>query len=222
MTIKRAFLLLMAVTGSFAILGTLIGWLIGRYNPTYYRTVFRGGREPSFDPVEMGIGLGLSQGVVGGVVIALVLIGILVWRETRLRRASENPEGLPARRSRLLYVLLAGVGFVGLVLSCLCGGLLGTTFTEMSVRERQFYEQSRIVEPILRSDPAFKNVGIDDGASGTGEIYLTGYVETSEDEARLRELLTKAIGEKKTQQAFRGFSRAYPRKDPPKQDDKMK
>ncbi|MGL4462539.1 MAG: hypothetical protein ACRC1K_10310 [Planctomycetia bacterium] len=73
----------------FAGLGGGVGWALGTYFPGYYRSVFRGGNEPWFDPVAVGVGQGLTQGVAGGVVVGLAVVAILAWRESRLRRITE-------------------------------------------------------------------------------------------------------------------------------------
>lgn len=43
--------------------GAGIGWVLGTFAPGYYRTVFRCGDSPEFNPVQVGVGLGLTQGL---------------------------------------------------------------------------------------------------------------------------------------------------------------
>ncbi|MGC4002072.1 MAG: hypothetical protein QM811_02540 [Pirellulales bacterium] len=80
----------------FTALGGGVGYLLGRYLPGYYRSVFRNGQSPDFDPVAAGVGQGVTQGLVGGVVIGVVLIVAMLW--FRLR-APQSPD---ARRSGTL------------------------------------------------------------------------------------------------------------------------
>lgn len=75
-----------ACTMLFAGLGAVIGWALGRFTPGYYRSVFRGGDEPWFDPVSVGVGQGLTQGLAGGVAVGLAVAAILAWREVQLGR----------------------------------------------------------------------------------------------------------------------------------------
>src|SRR5687767_1012196 len=97
MTIIRAIATLVACTLLLAAVGGGIGYALGRFVPGYYRGVFRGGNHPLFDPVSVGVGQGLTQGAAGGVVAGLVVIAILSWRETRLRRPDDAVTG-PADR----------------------------------------------------------------------------------------------------------------------------
>ena len=48
------------------VLGAGIGAALGAMVPSYYRSVFSAGDDPSFDPLSVGIGLGLTQGCVFG------------------------------------------------------------------------------------------------------------------------------------------------------------
>ena len=59
----------------FALLGSGVGFLLGRFNPEYYRGVFRNGDSPDFDPIAVGIGQGATQGLVGGILVGLIVVG---------------------------------------------------------------------------------------------------------------------------------------------------
>ncbi len=63
--------------------GLTLGAVLGTAVPGYYRSVFRHGADPSFDPVAVGIGQGLTQGVVFGAVIGLVLVAMFYWYRMR-------------------------------------------------------------------------------------------------------------------------------------------
>ncbi|MEQ1822138.1 MAG: hypothetical protein ABL949_06495 [Fimbriimonadaceae bacterium] len=60
-----------------------VGWLLGSFVPNYYRNVFVGGRDPSFDPVAVGMGSGLTQGLMLGFVAGIAVAWITAWRETK-------------------------------------------------------------------------------------------------------------------------------------------
>jgi len=72
-------------------IGTYIGYAIGTFIPDYYRTVFIGGEEPGFKPVDVGIGLGCSEGLMVGVVIGAVFALILTWRRSRSLQSCQAP-----------------------------------------------------------------------------------------------------------------------------------
>lgn len=76
-------------TLAFAGIGACIGWSLGTYSPGYYRSVFRNGDEPWFDPVAVGVGQGLTQGVAGGVVIGLIVVALFLWRDSLHQRQAE-------------------------------------------------------------------------------------------------------------------------------------
>ena len=66
-------------------LGLLVGWMLGKAAPAYYRGVFEGGQDRRFDPVSVGIGLGTSQGMMLGLLAGLGLVALLIWREIKLK-----------------------------------------------------------------------------------------------------------------------------------------
>ena len=55
----------------------MIGFLLGKFFPDYYRSVFANGMDPEFNPIAVGVGQGLTQGFVGGVVAGIVIIFII-------------------------------------------------------------------------------------------------------------------------------------------------
>ncbi len=84
MTIRSAIATIAACTAMLAVIGGGTGWALGTFAPGYYRSVFRNGNEPSFDPVSVGVGQGLTQGTSGGVAVGLVVVALFIWRDTRL------------------------------------------------------------------------------------------------------------------------------------------
>jgi hypothetical protein len=86
MTVRTAIATILGCIVLGAAVGTGIGYGLGTYAPCYYRTVFRGGMEPRFDPVTVGVGQGLTQGTAGGALVGLALVALFRWRDTRPRR----------------------------------------------------------------------------------------------------------------------------------------
>jgi hypothetical protein len=65
-------------------LGLVLGVMIGKFAPGYYRGVFSNGSDPSFDPLAVGVGLGLTQGAAFGAVIGIVSVMVYLWYRSRL------------------------------------------------------------------------------------------------------------------------------------------
>lgn len=103
-------------------IGGGIGYALGKLAPGYYRSVFVGGNEPSFDPVAVGIGQGITQGAAGGIVVGLALVVLFIWRDVRMA-VPVDPlrEGTPRRRkiSVGLLVFAAIVAVLGLGSACI-------------------------------------------------------------------------------------------------------
>lgn len=72
------------------VLGVVVGALLGRFVPGYYRSVFARGDAPDFDPVAVGIGQGLTQGVGFGALVGCVLVGLHYWYRSRESRAATS------------------------------------------------------------------------------------------------------------------------------------
>jgi hypothetical protein len=72
------------------VLGLGIGAALGALVPGYYRSVFRGGADATFDPIAVGVGHGLTQGVVFGGIIGLVLVALWYWCQSRKNCCDHN------------------------------------------------------------------------------------------------------------------------------------
>src|SRR5262249_35847708 len=88
MTIRNAGLTIAAWTVMLAGIGGSIGWALGTCKPGYYRSVFRNGNDPEFDPVSVGIGQGVTQGTAGGTVVGVIVVALFVWRDVRMQQGS--------------------------------------------------------------------------------------------------------------------------------------
>jgi hypothetical protein len=82
----------------FSAIGAFVGWLIGTKMPGYYRSVFGGGSDPSFDPVAVGFGQGLTQGLILGASVGLVLVLANWWKEAKLATLGALQASAPARQ----------------------------------------------------------------------------------------------------------------------------
>ena len=92
MTAGPALLITLFAALGGAFLGATVGGLLGVLAPTYYQSVFSG----PVDPIPTGLGLGIAQGLILGGVVGLGIVGILTWREVKLReiesrRSSDYP-----------------------------------------------------------------------------------------------------------------------------------
>jgi len=82
-TLSKAVLFVLGMTGGGALLGLALGALLGVFLPEYYRGVFDGGDSPGFNPLAVGIGLGLTQGAGFGAVVGSVLIAAFCWYKVK-------------------------------------------------------------------------------------------------------------------------------------------
>lgn len=85
MTASKALLLAIGSTVALTMLGGITGFTLGRFFPSYYRGIARGGNDPGFDPMAFGIGQGVTQGMSAGIAVGLLLVVILGWLKTRPR-----------------------------------------------------------------------------------------------------------------------------------------
>ena len=81
----QAVLLVVTCTAAGALIGTSIGYGLGRFAPGYYRSVFRNGNAPDFDPLQVGIGLGLTQGLALGFLTGIAIAFARGLRRKRIR-----------------------------------------------------------------------------------------------------------------------------------------
>lgn len=87
-TCVRLLLVTVASAAVFALLGGVVGLLIGVMVPEYYTTLFR---NPSINAPLFGCVLGIGQGGALGVLAGLILAALLTWREIRIGRVGFVP-----------------------------------------------------------------------------------------------------------------------------------
>lgn len=90
MTARETHTILFSTTIGFTLLGGAIGYSLGRFLPSYYRSIFSAGRYPDFDPIAIGIGQGVTQGVTAGAVVGTLLIFILAWYRAKTSRVRDE------------------------------------------------------------------------------------------------------------------------------------
>lgn len=79
MTVREMLTLLVSCTLFLTGLSGGVGFLLGKFLPAYYRTVFLNGQDEGFDPLAVGIGQGLTQGITAGAVVGVLLVVALTW-----------------------------------------------------------------------------------------------------------------------------------------------
>jgi hypothetical protein len=100
----------------------------------------------------------------------------------------------PGGRWILFRRILLGVSLLLSFGCCFGSGLFfGIMRGERFGYNRQYQQERELIEPILAKDPAFAAVEIH--IRSNGGIFLSGEVPTTEDSARLRELVVRAVGE---------------------------
>lgn len=82
MSIGKSIVLTALSSLVLALLGALIGFIIARFVPEYYESVFPHMVKVD-DWVPVGIVLGSTQGAIGGLAVGLVLTWIFVWKEIK-------------------------------------------------------------------------------------------------------------------------------------------
>jgi hypothetical protein len=97
-----------------------------------------------------------------------------------------------------------GVFLAGVLLGAALGGagafMLGQAMGMAESLGNRFFENSRVIEPTLQKDPAFKALEITVGSDA--ELCLKGNVATASDKQRLQEIVTRAIGESSANKAM--------------------
>jgi hypothetical protein len=93
MSIRELLTVVFSSTVFFTALGGGVGFVLGKFLPAYYRSIFRHGNDEGFDPLAMGIGQGLTQGMTAGAVVGVVLAIVLTWSRVRTFVPPRGGEG---------------------------------------------------------------------------------------------------------------------------------
>jgi len=195
MTLKRAIIIVVLAGIVCSGIGGAIGWLLGIFAPEYYRTVFSGGEDPGFDPVQMGLSLGLMQGLIAGLVIAGGVIGLLIWRDSFKARLAQDPDigYISAARSRAVFwivlwclVLVISVAFCSTV-AFVVGGITG----QQQLYQRERFDKLDKLNDILK-DNEYPDVQPQSGSADL--VFLHGSVKDQATYDQLREELVFTFG----------------------------
>ena len=193
MTILRGIVTIAASAVIFALGGGAIGYVLGHTAPGYYRTVFRSGHRPGFEPTEVGLGLGITQGLFCGLLIGIFVVLIVGWLGRPRGEASDSPlrtsAGMsPGLRWFLLLVTLGGTLLVGSSVGFLAGAIAG----QSQLYNRYAHEKIERIRPLLRG-AEYSNLEVD--YSSAAQVYLTGTVESRAAYDRLEERLRLMFGD---------------------------
>jgi hypothetical protein len=196
MTVARGFAIIIASGAVGAIGGGALGYSLGRFTPSYYRSVFHGGESLAFDPVQVGIGLGVSQGLIAGLVVgSIVVLAVRSFRDLSVARiASERGDGV----SRRLMLIAGGLLALGL---CFGSGLvIGLMRGTRDTYHLRYLEEREAIAPAIGADPAFARVEVEERSNGG--VELVGEVPSSADLGRLRGLIVRRLGEHRANEAM--------------------
>ena len=91
--------------------------------------------------------------------------------------------------------LFAWAIILSTLLALVIGFGFGVLYTELRGYHQQYLDEREQIEPILASDPAFREVWC--SRRSDGGVYLFGSVPTKADRDRLRERIVRVVGEKR-------------------------
>ncbi|MEQ9587975.1 MAG: hypothetical protein RJS97_08475 [Parvibaculaceae bacterium] len=194
MTTKTALTTVLTWAVVFACVGCTMGAMIGVVAPDYYRTVFRGGESPDFNPLQIGVGLGVTQGAASGIAISLVVLALLAWRDIRCRNPAFD-NNAPATDSQsqtwsvhVLWGIAAAMSVVIIsATTFVVGGVVGQQQLYQAWTERKLEG----LATILQSDDFD---GVEADYSSAAQVYLTGTVNDNAVRDKLHEQLVIAFG----------------------------
>jgi hypothetical protein len=201
MTLRRAVMTVFICVLISGEVGAAAGYLLGRFNPGYYRSTAPALRDANFDPVSFGVGMGLTQGLAGGVFAGLALVAILCWREVKLNRSKPAPPGTVRSNPEPRRLLWFAGTIVMFVLGAAAAFVIGTLVGESGAYHRQYLEERRLLEPGL-STQKFARVKI--GERSDGGVYLSGTVSTPADLEHLLSFAAQTLGESRGRKVIGG------------------
>lgn len=90
MNIIKAISTVVATSLGFGIIGSAIGAFLGRFTPGFFTQLLPLRDIENFNPVEFGVGMGLVNGLTWGLVIGVLIVGIISWKEARMRKQDKS------------------------------------------------------------------------------------------------------------------------------------
>jgi hypothetical protein len=126
--------------------------------------------------------------------------------ESRWQRneASRRDDGMSKASQTPGYAALIIIFLMGAILGGVVGAAIGGIIGMRAMHHARNVEERDAVAPALKKDAAFKSVLIYEESGG--EICLVGTVPTVADRTRLREVVTRLIGERRTGRAMASVS----------------
>lgn len=114
---------------------------------------------------------------------------------------SENPS-LFARIFAWAGGYIGCAAILGTALGFAAGVACGLGLGDLNHHFSQYQAERALIDPILGSDPAFRELRCSQRSNGG--INLSGVVPTEADHDRLRERIARAVGEKRAEEIMRG------------------
>lgn len=88
MTLLKGFGITLATGLLFAVMGAVIGLMVGKLVPEYYHMVFGVPEEHAYRIPLFGLVLGGLQGAGAGLLCGLVITGLVTWYQVRVQTLS--------------------------------------------------------------------------------------------------------------------------------------
>ncbi len=126
------------------------------------------------------------------ILLALVFCGLL-WLSIQARNRTWTRDAVTKRLSLVGCLALIGTFIAGV----LVGGCVSILLIATNGSSYDNYVAERdAVAPVIANDPAFKDVHITEDSEPPGGAYISGWVPTTADKKRLKELVIRALGER--------------------------
>ncbi|MEZ6136336.1 MAG: hypothetical protein R3C53_15685 [Pirellulaceae bacterium] len=194
MTTRTALTTVLLWSAVSACVGSAIGATIGTVAPGYYRSVFRGGQSPEFNPLQVGIGLGASQGLASGIVISIVVLALLAWRDVRSARSDMNADAstndLQSRiwSVHVLWGIVTAMSvFIISAATLIVGGIIGQQQLYQAWTERKLDRLATILQSTDFD-------GVEADYSSAAQVYLTGTIRDNAARDLLHDTLVATFG----------------------------
>ncbi len=78
--------ILLLLSATFGIIGSIIGILIGKFAPYMYTRLIEVGAKEGFTAVQVGFWLGLPQGLVFGAIVGVAVAMMITWHDVKIAK----------------------------------------------------------------------------------------------------------------------------------------
>jgi hypothetical protein len=127
--------------------------------------------------------------------LALAIGGIL-WVTIQTRKSTWISDAVTKRLGLVGCLTLMGTFIAGALVGGCVSGFLTVVAIQGSSHDRRYEYERDAVAPVIAKDPAFKDVHVSEDSDPTGGAYISGYVPTTADKKRLKDLVIRALGER--------------------------